>query len=854
MKRLALLLMIVLFSQLAEAKNILYVANASTDTPCSALQAADALYCNRLANLGYEVSVINEAHTKDNSTTWNDYANAADAIFLGSNSLDMAKRNKSRDIFCGNISAKNKPVFFAFINTWVSNGTDNAEGCGIYLNAVSSNFSSNKCTTKSFKIAKTGFITEGFELNDNITIYAAPKVAKIYNIGDGWLTAECIPTNSSIDFYPVLYADSRNVFWGLDEPAGFSNAAWDIFDRTVLQFLGDSEWQVTAFSLPSVSTVNKNVLIFANATQNGKQANATINFTYDISSGYFIYDSGWRTNLTFSEPRQYNLNIKAYSKSLRGALNFPINVGTLKVDITSGRFKPNSNYVISASIPGASQANYRVLRSFNDVIFSGPLICSSGICTVTIESMPDAKSLLLEVTAFGESVGGALKNITKDNLATDKSVYSPGDTISIDFFSLQNSTKAELTIIKPDGTKETLTPLQMNLTSFNHWSKNYTLGLNAYNGTYAINVKTTLEEYNISIGVVAWNPFAYLNRKVFNVFESPALTVGTTEAYSSSLDISVTADITTPSGEIIPLGNATVKGNGVYKFTYMIPKGYPSGNSRIRISFEDSAKRNYTLYENFSTDITLTGPSLFVTPSTIAITTVPFTAVEKTVTLENIAKMNATNIITKVSGMEMMVLAPSFLDAGGKAEATIRFNTNNLEEGTYSGRINFYSLVGDAEVNVIVDVIGDIASRASAKYAEVKSLEINITQLDKLWSNTTDAARLLEETKNILNETINDYRNQNYESAKSKYDEALSKSSELETQINTLYSNLPDNSYIVWYFAFAVVVVIITVTVIKVKGRSKKQKQAKKEIPKEEPKKQEILYEPKGSEYRTEYY
>jgi hypothetical protein len=112
----------------------------------------------------------------------------------------------------------------------------------------------------------------------------------------------------------------------------------------------------------------------------------------------------------------------------------------------------------------------------------------------------------------------------------------------------------------------------------------------------------------------------------------------------------------------------------------------------------------------------------------------------------------------------------------------------------------------------------------------------------------------LNKTKANLNATINEYKKENYASAKAKFEDALSQASELETTVSNLYSQMPDYSFIVWDFAAAVVVIIVTVTIIKIRGRRKRQKTKKKEIPKEEPKKEEIYFEPKGGEYRTEYY
>ena len=845
--------MFVLLSQLAEAKTILYVANSSTDTPCSTLQTADSLYCTRLANLGYDVKVINELHARDSSSTWNEYADSSDMIFLGSNILDMAKINKSRNAFCGNVSSKNKPLFTAFVNTWRS--TPDIEGCAFYLNLVSSNFSDNKCSTKTFKIAKSGFITEGFDVDENLTIYPSPKVAKIYDVSNGgWITAECIPPNSSIDFYPVLYTSSNGVFWGLDEPSSFSNNTWGIFDRTILNLLNDTNWQVNASALPSVASINQDILIIANITQIGKPIVGTVNYTVDSSTGSMNYDGFWKSILRFAEARQYNLNITAYSKSLRGYFNLPISVGNLMVNIISGNFKPNSNYVVSANIQGATQAYYRILNpSDYSVLINGNLNCANDICNGTIDSMPDTNSLLLEVTASGSSVGGNLKTITKETLATDKNVYKPGDVISVDFFSSETLNQVNLTIIRPDGTNE-ISQLPMSLISANHWNKNYSLGTSSYNGTWIIKVKTNKGDYNKSIDVIAWNPFAYLNKNVFNVFENLVLTAGTTNAYSSNLDINVLADVTEPDGSKLSIGNSTMKGNSNYNFYYLIPKGYPSGLSTIKISFKDSDNRSSNLYLNFSTNITLLQPSLFVTPSTIAVTTIPGRLIEETVSLENIAQINATNIFTNVSGLNIAIEGPSFLEATKKADFKLKINTYGLSEGTYAGNVNFYSQVGEGEVSVSLEILGDIASQASQKYSEITLLENNLTYLSKMWINTTDASRLLNETKNILNETILDYNNENYAGAKATFEEASSKVTELETTVSNLYTKLPDYSFIVWDFAAAVVVIIITITIIKIKGRRKKVKAKKKKVPKEEPPKEEVYFEPKGGEYRTEYY
>jgi len=466
--------------------------------------------------------------------------------------------------------------------------------------------------------------------------------------------------------------------------------------------------------------------------------------------------------------------------------------------------------------------------------------------------MPDFNSLVLEVTAVGDGVGGDYKLIPKEIVSTDKNVYKPGNTIKIDFFSLNPSAKVNFTILRPDKSKEIPTPLPMDMITTTHWSKNYTLSAASLNGTYIITVKTPFTDYNKTVDVVVWNPFTYLNKNNFEIFENLVLTVGTAESYSNSLDINISAEITTPEKNSVFLGEVPIKGNSLYNFSYLIPKEYPTGLSTIKISFKDSYNRSYVQNLNFSTNITAREPSLFVTPSTILITTIPGYTIDKTITIENTAKIDATNILKNVSGIEMTLTAPSSLKAGEKAQVRILFNTYYLSEGTYTGYINFYSQVGDAEIVVNLELVGDFASRATEKYAELSSIESNITYLEKLWSNTTNAKILLNETKKILNETIRQYLKGNYEIAKTKFEEALDKFTELETEVNTLYENLPDNSYIIWDFALAVVIVIVIITIFKIKGRRKKQKV--KKVAREEPKKEEIFFEPKGGEYRTEYY
>jgi hypothetical protein len=858
MKKLILLIVILLCIHLAEAKTILYVTNSSTDTPCSSLQKTDLLYCNRLLNLGYNVKVLDELHVKEDSDTWSKYANDSDMIFLGSDSQNMVDKTKFQNAFCGNLSIENKPLFFTSVNTWISK--PNIEGCAFHpsINLVSFNFSDNKCSTKTFKIAKTGFITEGFNNEENITIYPSANNVKIYNIStEGWITAECVPIGGSIEFYPLIFTNNKGVFWGLDDPSSFSNATWDIFDRTVLYMFNDTGWQIKAFTIPSIATVNQDILIFANVTQNNQLVKGIVNYTIESYPGSMFYYNGlWKSDIKLAQEKQYNIILAAYSKSLRGTFNLPVNVGSLSVSITSGNFKPNLSYLISAQVQGATSGYYKIINSTTyDTISSGSLNCGDNNCSGIVDKMLDTNSLLLEVTSSGNGkVGGSFKNITKEALSTDKNAYKPGDMIKIDFFTTEPVTQTSLTIIRPDGTKEIPSPIPLDQISSNYWSKNYNLGINSLNGTWVVDVKTAKGEYNKSIDIIAWNSFAYLNKKNFDVFENLILTVGITEAYSSNLNVNITAETTNPDGNLISLGNSIISGNNNHDFSYIIPRGYPDGLSNVKITFKDSSNRSVALYLNFSTNLTLLQPSLFITPNVISETTIAGKTIVKTITLENTAKINATNVVVNVFGLDIHVQNPSFIEARKTANATITINTYALPEGLNNGNIYFYSQVGDAVVSVSLDVIGDIASQASQKYSQLTSIENNLTYLEKMWVNTTDAMGLLSEVKNDLNESAREYRSENYAGAKAKFEEASDKFSQLETKVNNLHTKLPDYSFVIWDFAAAVILIIVITTIIKIKGRKKKSKVKKKEVPKEESPKKEVYFEPKGGEYRTEYY
>jgi len=868
-------IMVLLLIQTVEAKTVLYVTNSSTDISCGSLPTEDSLYCNRLEELGYDVKVINEMHVKESSSTWSNYADISDMVFLGSLTLDMINKNKSQDLFCGNISSKiaDKSLFAAFESVLIDD-SKNIEGCAFYpaIDLASFVYENNECSKKTFKISKSGYVTENYGLNDNLDFYSSARTIKIHEIsGDAWVTAECIPPNGTIDFYPVISIKGKHVFWGLDKPSDFTEDAWEIFDKTILYSLDDKDWDITSFVIPSVATVNQDILVLANVTHLGKPVDGIVNLTADgIVRNMEYVDGLWRVPaLKLNEVRYYSININAYSPSgLRGSSAIPINSGNLVIEVTSGSYKPNSEYNVSAEVflnskPQSAQVSFRILKPDNyAVIVSGILDCIKNICTKKIITMPDFEGLILEVTAFNYSLsqyGGNFKTINKNPLFINKEVYKPGGSIIIDFLPPGNVTIANITIIRPDGSKETPSAIPLDKVTEKYWTKNYSLGSAAPNGTYTLNLKALVDgesmELNKNFDVLAWEPYAYLNQYSFYAYENLKLTVGITDVYSSTLNFSVRAEIIDPDGKKVFSDRGSFKGDGKYSTSYLLPGDYKDGRSLVKVFLTDSYNRNSTMELNFSFNFIDIEPKLFVTPSKISETTIARKTIMKSITLENSAEdIDITNLIVNVSSSLKNIIEvkykPSIIPAKNRGTMTISINTGDLSAGRYRGTIDFLSQVGEAQVSVDLEIIGDILSEISIKSSLLDDLEKNITELKKNLINVTEASDLLEEIRNSFRGAQVDYKSEDYVSAKAKYEEASMKLERLIPMVNSLFAEIPDYSFVIWYFAFAIVFAIIVITVIKYGKRAKKKRKKKGE--KEEV--EEVYFRPEHEEYRTEYY
>jgi len=874
---LLLILIFVFLVRTAEAKSIVYVTGATSYSPCSILPVDDSLFCTRLIDLGYDVTVINEEYVRQNMPVWRQYVNESDMIFLGHVNVDMINGSMYQDAFCGNISdvLENRTLFAAFENTWYNQTfPSNITGCAFYptITLVNISYFDNKCNQRTFKIIREGFVTEGYELGDVIEFYNTIRSLRTFNISDGgWIAAECTPRGAIIDFYPVVNTSSKGVFWGLENPQSFTNKTWELFDRALLTALGDISWDILPTVIPSVATVDQEVWIISNVTQIEKPAKGIVKFTANGFSGDMPYIDGlWRNyTFTFPEAKDYYIEISGYSIStLRGKAGVPITVGNLDVDIISGNFKPGSDYLVSVKLyldgepQEPSSANFRILNSLNfETVFSGSMICGSTECTAKINFMPDVQDLILEVTAVGESgdVGGSFKIISKEPITTNKVFYQPGETMKIELFYSLPLTDSNFTLIRPDGAKET-GPIIMTEINPNHWKTNYTLETTVPNGTYVIEIVSLKEnkkivEFTKNIDVIAWETSAYLNKYSFESYETLYLTVEVTNKYSNTLEFDILVEIKDPEDKKIQLAKDSFTGE-TYRTNYSIPGDYKSGRSKILITLNDSDGRIVNLGLNLSINSTLViTPSLSIKPDLISEITTIGKQIKKSFILENSADIDSGTLFFNVSSNLKNAItiepSPDSIPANGKGVLLVTIDTTTLSEAFYPGTIDIDSRIGKTKISVKLEVLGDYNSKVQDKLDELLYLKENITDLKNRGADVTNIDNLYEQIKDLLEDVKIDFSNEDYTSAKVNLQTASTQIETIRSMLEELQEITPaaDYSYIIWYFAIGIVVVIIIITVIKFR---KKLKRKKKERGEEE-EAEEIYYKPQ-KEYRTEYY
>lgn len=871
------LLAFVFLAPLVESTTVTYITDSSTDDPCSALGEDDSLFCDRLESLGYEVKTINERHVQEGSSTWQEYSEGSDMIFLGSVSLDMVNTTIHQNEFCENVIGftGNRVLFVTMENTIYREPF--IEGCA-FFNSIISDFyyDNNTCSQMNFKVDSEGFITEGYEIGDAINFYSQEKDVWISNNPDEvWITVECIPPGGPIGFYPVVGVSGKKIFWGLSNPQSFTNDAWEIFDRTVEYAVGDVYWDFDIMLIPSMVTKGEKMWVFAKVTENGREVNGTVNLTLNKIKKDLEYSNGfWRAkDLYTTEVREHTLVLEGNSEyGFKGTDEIKFKTGTILITLDSEKhFKPNKEYTITSRMFLNSKyydadLYYKLIDPNNsEILSSGTLECADNICNKKITDMPDIEEIILELTAKNDEekkYGGLLRILERKiaALTIDKETYYPGDTVSIDFEIEWDASSVEMTLIDANDDE---VEISMDKETNKHWTKNYSLGTSIPNGTYVIRIEYVIDDDTYVIekafDVLTWESYAYLNQQNFYVFETLKMTVGITNAYTSILETNVTITIYDADENLIRTRKGVITGNDEYSTEYLIPNDYADGLSTVEVVLQDPYGRTDTQELEFSVNQYGVTTLISVTPSTISETTIEGKEIKRMITIENSAEdVDITNLIIDISlDFENIVYIkskPRTIDAKDKFTTELTLKTKGLSPGTHSGKITFNSQVGSDEISINLKIVEDITSKVDEQLFVLGSLEANITKIEDI-VDVSEVLSLIEDARALLDESMGEYQDEQYEMAESKYELALSRIRDITPKITALYAEVPDYSGLVWIGAIITVVILILITIIKYWKQIKKfvRKLLKKEK-KKEPEKEVVYFEPKGGEYRTEYY
>ncbi len=411
---LALVLLLAL-PMIAEAKNIVYITAADTESPCSSLKSPDKDFCSRLSSLNYTVTVLNEQQVVAGTPIANSYLSSADMVFIGTTSTDLSNSSKpQRNFFCNNITSQKKPAFLTMGSVTV-NKTVGIEGCFIDYSPFP--HKSNSCLKKSLKVEAEGFVTKGLgNVMEAYTKNGRVRIALGTDSPDiSWLTAECSNPDIPVAFYDVVSSKStgkgRLLFWGLEEAALYTNSTWELFDRAVLYTMDDHLLKIEVSTFPSRITAGKEFWLLLKARDRlGNEVKAgKFSFSLAGTETLLSYDSiigSWALKgikLTKNE----TLNITA------GDTNFLYNVtvGNIKVDILTSSYRPGSITILANSSYPA-ELSYRILVENLTQIGSGRLAYYNGLYRSEYE-LKNYGDVYLEVTALNSTeTGGEYRKVT----------------------------------------------------------------------------------------------------------------------------------------------------------------------------------------------------------------------------------------------------------------------------------------------------------------------------------------------------------------------------------------------------------------------------------------------------------
>ncbi len=781
------ILAIVLMSvQVHATKNILYVTAGGTDSTCSQLSAEDSLLCMKLTNLAYGVRVINEQHIVSNSQLWQDYSNWSNMIFIGNVSLSMVNGSQNQFAFCGNLNSKlsaNRPLFSAFSDNRIQSG--GIRGCALYTASflpLVKFFGAdvNNCTASSLKVKKAGYITEDYNVGDNVVFYTSPDEILVHNeTNDGWFaTVDCSPGGLPVKLYPAINTSFKGAFWGLTVPQKYTADAWKIFEKTVRLVLNDtiirklSESNLTS-DKDSYKPLETSRVDFYTISQTS-QANLTV-MKPDGSPEFYgsltqINSSYWSKNYSF--PRvaangTYMFQVSAAAGSDIGLFNKSVDVIPYKILATLDK----TSYFV----------NQTILVSIQRTDSYGPL----NATYVFNETAPDGKKTIIS-------------KVTTDSILFNTTYQIPsnakGGTHLIDIY-----------INDSDG--RTLT-------------KELSFIVKASN-VLSVNPPTWYQ--TVSLPGTLTKGFV-----INNTGDSAINSIDLTAYGNASMSLSLSFIGSLNSGET---RNFTATVN-------VLQPGRKSGT--ISVASEDSAFL-VDVAIDFSLGASI--DFLTATPTFLTEVTIPDRTTQQNITLDNIGAIDGSGLVYNVSsdlaGIVSISNLPTVLSATSERQAIVNFNTAGKTPQVYSGQLTINSSIGSEVLTITVDVLGDLVSEADNQIASLEALLPSINNLEKQKKDVSSIKDLYNTTRSLLDQVKTDYQAGDYVSAKTGFDTAVNDISSLESQITALLTvKPPGNSIgIIWTIAEIVILIIIGVTAYRYKDKIKEfvNKILKKEQPQEQP-------------------
>ncbi len=442
--------------------------------------------------------------------------------------------------------------------------------------------------------------------------------------------------------------------------------------------------------------------------------------------------------------------------------------------------------------------------------------------------------------------------VTTQNVYTDMNF-----TVSIDVTDPDGNAASFIDEIENNGTSDTIYSISSNATSgsfsvdilVNDSYRNYTSTLSFNAGGTALSVTPLNWEVVTDTSGIETKKFTITNGGSSTLHDINITEGGELEPYISLTKNNISSLSAGGSTDFTAYLNVSVPGNHTGTITI--------DSDVARIVIDISLNYNATVQPQ---------SSLVVTPTFISEVTVPDEVFDKSFSLENKDTVSAANIEANLSGTASQVVSivtkPNTISASGKGTLKARVDTTGTDVGTYSGKINIYSSVGNAQVDVTIDVIDDLSVEAQTLTLEVQSLQQNITDLKNRGKDTTDIEALYNDALTLLEEASDAYLDKDYPTSKSKYDSAMNKISDLRSSIASLENQQeppPDYGIVIWVFAIVIVVAIAGITFFKYRDKVTEIINnllgKKKRGPKEEKRDDDKYYYPSGEEgYRTEYY